>query len=512
MYSFLVKLILSGFLKGAVTYANDHFCEVAEFDLSELIDKNHNVVRHPDMPPAAFENLWDTVKTGRPWMGIVKNRCKSGDHYWVDAYVMPILEGKDITEHQSVRFIPTPDQVSRAEKAYQHISEGKTPPALRYPVIPLWVRMLIVTSLGCLPLFAYSLTLGDQLPAIGALGLSIGLIVLLQSVITKHLKQLTIWSKKVFDNPLMQHIYTGARNEFSQIELAIKMTTSKLRSVLSRIQDSSEQIQKSADETRTLMTATAESAQQQQSEIHQLVSAIDEMTSSFQEVARNCEHGHQQSEQIRSLAESSRLVSLQASEDYAAMQQELEASSAIIADLAEQGNKIGSVMDVIKSIAEQTNLLALNAAIEAARAGEQGRGFAVVADEVRTLALRTQQSTQEIETMMNNLQIGTQKAVTSITSSKSLADQSLKNVSKPGDALKDIAIQIHTVTDMSAQISSATEEQSSVAEEIGRNINNISDSVDLTVQHVNRAVQLAEGFTEQAKRQQSLVLQFTAGL
>ncbi|MCU7890481.1 MAG: PAS domain-containing protein [Candidatus Thiodiazotropha sp. (ex Ustalcina ferruginea)] len=112
-------------LKGAITYVNPDFLKISGFTKEELIGKNHNVVRHPDMPPAAFENLWGDIKADKPWMGIVKNRCKNGDHYWVDAYVMPIQKNGTTIEYQSVRYKPDPDYVKRAEPLYNRLHEGK---------------------------------------------------------------------------------------------------------------------------------------------------------------------------------------------------------------------------------------------------------------------------------------------------------------------------------------------------------------------------------------------------
>jgi len=496
-------------LKGAATYVNDDFCEIAEFSPDELLGKNHNIVRHPDMPPPAFENLWSTIKSGSPWMGLVKNRCKSGDHYWVDAYVTPIKNGTQTMEYQSVRFAPEPEHVARAEKAYQALSQGQIPAALKRQAVPLWTRLLFGGLVGFTPLFGYAVWVGDTLSSAFALAFSIAATGLLLSTQTNRLRQTAAWARSIFDNPLMRHIYTGATDELAQIELAVKMTRSELRSIVGRVKDSSQQIETAANETNTLMQATTKNMQHQQGEIHQLASAIEEMNASFQEVARSCEHSASQVEQAQSLATSSREISRQAVASNEALKVEMDRSAEVVSDLALHSQNIGSVLDVIKSIADQTNLLALNAAIEAARAGEQGRGFAVVADEVRTLAQRTQESTEEIEAMIAKLQTGTQTAVGAMEKSKRLATESSDGISRTGESLELISDAVHGIANMSSQIASATEEQSSVAAEISANINNISSETDETAENAQRALELTGRFAAQAKRQQSLVEQFS---
>ncbi len=498
-------------LKGTIRYVNDDFCRIAEFTDAQLLERSHNVIRHPDMPPAAFANLWQYLKSGRPWKGIVKNRCQNGDHYWVDAYVMPITDGTgERVEYQSVRFIPPADAVARAERAYAELNQGRTPRALRGPALPLALRLFLLTALGWLPLAGFALWQGAQ-QALGltlALGTSLGLSALLLRLGLGRLTRLQHKARTVFDNPLMQHIYTGQRDELGQIELALQMKHSELRSILGRVKDSSARIQQAVDHAGALMQSTARGAEQQQGEIHQLVTAIEEMSASIQEVAQSCERTSAQAAQALQLTGDSRRIAQATIAANDRLVGEIDRATTRVTDLVDHSRAIGAVLDVIKDVAEQTNLLALNAAIEAARAGEHGRGFAVVAGEVRTLAQRTQESTAEIERMILNLQQGTEAVVQAMEESKRRSGDQVDQLARCDDALGAIDLAIDEIASMSVQIATASDQQSSVATEISRNITVISEHADRTASLAQETEQLAGDLGVQTGRQQALVDQF----
>ena len=187
---------------------------------------------------------------------------------------------------------------------------------------------------------------------------------------------------------------------------------------------------------------------------------------------------------------------------------EVEQAAQVIHELERESENIGSVLDVIKSIAEQTNLLALNAAIEAARAGEQGRGFAVVADEVRTLAGRTQASTAEIEEMITRLQSGANNAVNVMESSKTKTNIGVEQAAAAGSALEDITTAVDRIAEMNTQIASAAEEQSAVTEEINRNVANISEIAEHTSTGAEQTAQASEGLSRLASQLNAVVVQF----
>jgi methyl-accepting chemotaxis protein len=236
---------------------------------------------------------------------------------------------------------------------------------------------------------------------------------------------------------------------------------------------------------------------------------MDEMTATVHEVARNTDAAAQAAEQADAQAKEGNQVVASTVQSIRQLADAVDNTAEVIQTLANHSQNIGSVLDVIKGIAEQTNLLALNAAIEAARAGEQGRGFAVVADEVRTLASRTQQSTQEIHEMIESLQAGSKNAVAAMAKGKEQAHSSVELISKAGDSLQTISQTVATIYDMNTQIAAASEQQSTVAEEINRNITNIKSSSDLTAEKSRQSEKSSGELSNVAARLQELTAQFT---
>jgi methyl-accepting chemotaxis protein len=270
-------------------------------------------------------------------------------------------------------------------------------------------------------------------------------------------------------------IEIDGKDESARLLGALSEMQANLRKTIEQIAGSATQLGAAAEELSTVTQEASRGMQQQNNEIEQAATAVNEMTAAVEEVARNAVSTSEASNQSTQAAREGRDRVVETVNAIQTMTHDVQNTSLMIEGLATQGRDIGKVLDVIRAIAEQTNLLALNAAIEAARAGEAGRGFAVVADEVRALAHRTAQSTQEIEKMVAGIQNGTGEAVSSMAQSNQRTQSTLEMARAAGVALEQITQSIHLINERNLVIASASEEQAQVSREVDRNLVNIRD-------------------------------------
>jgi methyl-accepting chemotaxis protein/aerotaxis receptor len=483
-------------IQGTITYVNPDFIKISGFTEAELLGKSHNIIRHPDMPEAAFEHMWATLKSGSSWMGLVKNRCKNGDHYWVSAYVTPITKNGETVEYQSVRTTPNQAKVLAAEKLYAQLRAGAHPLTLRLALslgIKFFLLIGFAIALGlsaaaCL----FSLPLSSVL---FAAVLAIGLSAVCIKVLLAPLAGLVKMTRGVASNPLSQLLYSGRLDEFGQIDFALRMEQAGTGSVIGRIADSTNCL---GDYAQVLLKQIDNSnvlTARQHIETDQIATAINQMAASVQQVARNAQSAANAAKKADDETLSGQRLMAHTSGSISELEDDIEQAAHVIQELESHCHDISKVLDVIRGIADQTNLLALNAAIEAARAGAQGRGFAVVADEVRALASRTQQSTTDIQKMIGVLLEGALSAVTVMGKSREQAQSSVSRAQRASDALSGIGRQVNEINEMNRQIAAAVERQGAASENINRSISSIRDAADMNVRTAqdnrNRAVEMA---------------------
>jgi aerotaxis receptor len=498
------QLISTTDLKGVIISANDEFVQISGYSRAELIGQSHNLVRHPDMPPAAFADLWSSLRQGLPWMGLVKNRCKNGDHYYVDAYVTPIFEGDRVVGYQSARVQPERAVVQRAEQIYRRLRLGQSAwwSRLSPAQISYRYKFLLVALLATAP----ALIAGEWLlAAITAVLALAGGWLLVAPLLT-----LAARSRALFRNAVAQEVYSGRGDEIGAIETTLLAQRAQSRTILGRVSYAVTTLGEVAEQTSRIVNATTAGVRRQQTEVDMVATAMNEMTATVHEVARNAEETARASQDVLVQTGAGDKLVLSSLTDIENLSTAVDAAKRVIEDLREESKSIGSVVDVISNIASETNLLALNAAIEAARAGEQGRGFAVVADEVRNLASHTQKSTDEIQQMVKRIQQSSEDAVAVMQQGQQRAVASVEISRQVGSSFREISDSIDHITQMNAQVATASEEQNAVSEEINRNLVQISNIATSTLSSADETAVTSARLFELVTELKTMLKQFGA--
>lgn len=501
-------LISTTDLESRITYANEEFCQIAGFTLEELQGEHHNLVRHPDMPKQAFADLWHHIRAGKSWMGPVKNRCKNGDHYWVSAFVTPIKDASGkVVEYQSVRTAPSEEIKQRAERIYAGLRADKAPLALRLPAFSHTqaITLCLLPSLVAMMALGYEQASGWLL-ALAVLPLLLA--AMITQALSRRLGKLDKLARSRFDNPLMQLLYTNKVDNIAAIELAMLMNQAEFNAVLARTQQTCSRILHSAEGDLRNAESITSNLQQQQAETNQVATAITQMAESIREVSHSSTAAADLLDETADLFREGNRSVQETIGAVEGMHGEIATSKTVIHTLATQCRDIDGILDVINSIANQTNLLALNAAIEAARAGEAGRGFSVVADEIRSLAIKTQASTGEIQKMINLLQTSAANAEQAMEKGGDLSASCQQKASATGTILQQINSMLQQVASGSSQIAQAVQEQSQVTADIDRNVLSIKTLADDSSVGSQHAVHGINQLVRQLSELDRLVRQF----
>lgn len=648
--------------RGVITYANDAFVAVSGYSRAELLGRSHNLVRHPDMPPQAFKWLWDTLGENRPWRGLVKNRCKNGDHYWVRATVAPIVEGGKTTGYVSVRRMPSRNQIAEAEALYKRLVASGAPVVSKYErykfknwslaaKLQFFIQFTLLIILGSAQLFVMTnmreeakiaaLEKGEQVaneiidsanllmvtgqfadpnnrrmvikkvmssggaksvqfvrtqqvvdqygaglpeehlqddvqrqvvigkkpvvifsedaqsyPSLrlvtpylathnfhgtdclschavpdgsvngvsdivielkgdyerihrvelitlaGQIGLQLFLFVFIGYCTKKFITVPAYQVKKEFRN-IMEGNLDGeldisTYDDMGMLMCEIQTMQSYLRTMMDEVVTEIGKIHGRVVDMDSRVSGVADNAVSEQHQIQQIAATMKQFRESVAEVASMAADSLDDARVMQTVVEENNLNMEQSINASSKVANTVQASSATISDLGVSIQKIGSIANTIKEIAEQTNLLALNAAIEAARAGEQGRGFAVVADEVRKLAERTATSTKDIAFTIAEINTTSEAAVTSMQGAVGEVKTGISLIRKNGEGLKEIRQAAINLANRIDNIAIASREQAEAGQRVAQSLERINELVESNTQSVKDAQFAAEGLANSA--------------
>ncbi|MBL4940464.1 MAG: PAS domain-containing protein [Colwellia sp.] len=491
--------------RGIITYANDDFCTIAGYSLTELYRKNHNVVRHPDMPKAAFKDLWTELEAGNHWQGLVKNRCKDGRYYWVNAYVTPMLEKGVLTGYQSVRVKPTNEQKQKAIRVYQALNNNQLGMSeqkiLKIKKLISFIAAIVILSSA----FYFS-------------GLIAGIITLVAFVVMffSLFDELIILPRYIAEQKskyasICRAIYTNG-GPASILVFRQSLYNARIRAILGRTNDSLNVIGKVIGELNNAIAETDVKIQQQNSETTQIATSMNEMSATIADVSQNVVLTSERVNDVSSECELTKNLMASSVSDNCTLKDKVGIASTTVEELVSIVASINDQITEIQGIADQTNLLALNAAIEAARAGEQGRGFAVVADEVRSLSGRTHSVSEGINESVHQVTKMLSDVAKLMAENIVISNACVESGEKVQHSSDNIYQQMLTITDITTQVSTAAEQQNVVAEEVNKNVQRVAElaqgledsdvlskNIAILNQEVKNLTSLANTFTEKER-------------
>lgn len=476
-------------LKGAVTYANDTFIKISGFSREELLGRNHNLVRHPEMPPEAFANLWETIQSGKPWRGIVKNRCKNGDYYWVKALVVPVRENNKTVGYMSVRTEPSSAEKSSAAALYQAINakQAKLPGASLIDLVfglSFKARFAMFVALMAMLAMAAGVSgLADQglltaLICAASLIAAIGSVVFISATISRPLDEAIGYFDQIAQGNLFNEIPINRPDEVGRVLAGLAIAQTHMSVMIDEIRLSARVVDHRCEQLEEEMQRVTQVSSDQTDRITRVSAAMDELSSSVKEVAESAASAADSAKSTLQVVDEGNLRMTNSMEATEKVVDAMRISAGHIQQFSAAVAKIGAMAANIKEIADQTNLLALNAAIEAARAGEQGRGFAVVADEVRKLAERTSSTTGEINRMLADVQVTTRSAVTSMETAVERVHEGRGLIEQTHQSLQNISTASRRVTEFSEGIAEAAHEQSNATGEVAGNTEQIAQLIE----------------------------------
>ena len=485
-------------LKGVITYANPYFVEVSGYSVDELMGAPHNILRHPDMPAEGFRDLWDTIKQGTVWNGVVKNRCKNGDFYWVHANVTPVFDNGQMVGYMSVRTKPTREQIALTDALYREINAGNpkgyalregqlvkggwTGRLMRLTRLSLKQRVRISCSaqlvfmlvLNLVSWFSAGLQPGMAMFLHGVtfagIAFTLWFLYFLETGIVNPLRQALLATQTMTGGDLTGKLETNRTDDMGHFLSALRQLNINLHSIISDVRNNFEHMQSA---TRDIAHGNMDLSGRTESQ----AASLEETASSMEQLAATVENNSRHALAANNMANQASTVAQSGGEI-------VDQVIATIGEINDSSRKIVDIIGIIDGIAFQTNILALNAAVEAARAGEQGRGFAVVASEVRSLAQRSATAAREIKALIDT-------SVQKVDSGTVLANNA-------GATVHQIINAVQQVNVIMREISQASHEQSVGIGQVNQAVTQMDDVTQQNAALVEQAAAATASLERQA--------------
>ena len=499
------KIISVTDTKGIILDVNDTFVAMSGFSREELIGQPQNIVRHPDMPAEVFQLLWNTIQSGESFMGIIKNRCKNGDYYWVNAFIMPIIQHGEIIGYESVRTAATSDQIARATKYYKAIRAGKKP-SKRLDLLHIGSYALF---LGC---FGINFWQHNLITNSICFAVTLGII---SYIIYRKNHFLNIITN-CFDtrsNQINTLIYTDKAGREGEVLYDVLYNLKEVDTILTRVKETSDRLMKIAQDglaqQANSVNATNNRSQQAKELLNDMTDIAGNISNMINDISNSAKETVRHSNDAANLVSEGKDVANQTMTVIDTLSDSINKIAAAISELAARVDDIEKAAELIKGIASQTNLLALNASIEAARAGEAGRGFAVVADEVRSLSLRTESTTVQIHDLISRFKKTAQDTVNLATENQQNAQAGVEQIHATNSKLDEVLASIDNIHTLINNVNETVQAQASTASDVNIKVQHISSMSDENVASSNDNLKQVKDISSISTELNSMINRFS---